>query len=209
MTGSVRIKICGITHPDDAQALVDAGADLMGLNFVSSSPRCLDLKAAEEISERVAGRIERVAVFQDAESSDIERVLRRVEFERVQLHGSESEEEVEAVDLPVIKAIRGADPGAAAEFPGTILLLDHPTGGAGGGKPWKWGDAAGLIESGHDVILAGGLDPNNVGEVLAELGDMFPWGVDVATGVEGADFRKDASKLAAFIEAVRKAEGGG
>lgn len=206
MSGSIRIKICGIVHPDDAQAAVDGGADLIGLNFVPGTPRCLDLKRAEAIAARVAGQVERVAVFKDAPVEEIQRVLRRIELERVQLHGEESEEDVEAVDLPVIKAIRGADLEAAETYPGTLLLLDHPTEGGGSGKPWKWSDASELISRGYDLILAGGLTPENVGSALAELGDLLPWGVDVATGVETAGNRKEPARIAAFIEAVRKAE---
>lgn len=202
----VRIKICGIVHPDDAEAAVDAGADLIGLNFVPGTPRCLDLRRGEAIAQRVAGRVERVAVFRDASWDEIERVIRRVEVERVQLHGDEAPEDVEQLDLPVIKAIRGADSEAAERYPGTILLLDHPTEGGGRGKTWNWSDAAKLIDDGLDVILAGGLDPSNIGQVLADLGDLLPWGVDVATGVEGEAFRKDAAKVAAFIAAVREAE---
>lgn len=206
MSGRVRIKICGITHPDDAEAAVAAGADLIGLNFVMGSPRCLELGVAEEISNRVEGRIDRVAVFKDALPEEIERVLRRVDFERVQFHGSETEEEVEDVDLPVIKAIQGADIAAAEEYPGTILLLDHPTEGGGRGKTWNWSDATELIEMGVDAILAGGLDPDNVTEALASLGDLLPWGVDVATGVEDDGGRKSSEKMARFVEAVRAAE---
>lgn len=206
MTGSVRIKICGITHPDDAQAAIDAGADLIGLNFVPGSPRALALEAAERVAARASGQIERVAVFQDAAWSDIERVLRRIEVERIQLHGDEPPEEVEEVDLPVIKAIRGADPEAAERYPGTILLLDHPSDGGGIGKAWNWSDAGALIAAGHDVILAGGLNSANVAEALAGVGDVLPWGVDVATGVEGEGHRKDPARIAAFIRAVRQAE---
>lgn len=202
----VRIKVCGIIHPDDAEAAVAAGVDLVGLNFVPRTPRCLDLRRAEAIAERVAGRVERVAVFRDASWEEIERVIRRIEVERVQLHGDEPPEDVEQVDLPVIKAIRGADKEAAERYPGTILLLDHPTEGGGRGRAWNWSDATPLIDEGHDVIVAGGLDPRNVGQVLADLGDLLPWGVDVATGVEGEAYRKDPAKIAAFIEAVRKAE---
>ncbi len=210
MSGSVRIKICGITHPDDARAAVDAGADLIGLNFVRGTPREVDLKTAEAIAEGVGGSVERVAVFQDASYDEIERVLRRIDFERVQFHGQESEEQVEEVDLPVIKAIRGADLEAANTYPGALLLLDSPGGAAGAGQAWSWGDASELIERGYDVILAGGLDPGNVAEALAALGDLLPWGVDVATGVESqAAPRKDAAKIAAFIDAVRKAETSG
>lgn len=203
---NVRIKICGIIHPDDAELAVAAGADLVGLNFVPTSPRCLDLGGAAAIAERVAGRAELVGVFQNAEPDEIDRVLRRVDLDRLQFHGEETEEEVENVDLPVIKAIRGADVEAAAGYPGTMLLLDHPTEGGGRGKPWSWEDAAPLIESGFDVILAGGLDPDNVGGALGALGDLLPWGVDVASGVEGPGHRKDADKIARFVKAVRAAE---
>jgi phosphoribosylanthranilate isomerase len=206
VSGHIRVKICGITHPDDAQAAVDAGADLIGLNFVPGSPRELQIKTAVEISDRVAGQVERVAIFRDAMPDEIERVLRRVELERLQFHGSESEEDVEAIDLPVIKSIRGADPEAAEAYPGTILLLDHPSGPAGSGQAWNWSESLHLIEQGHDVILAGGLNPDNVGAVLGEFEDLLPWGVDVATGVEGDAPRKDPVRVAAFVEAVRKIE---
>ena len=204
---NVRIKICGIVHPEDAEAAVSAGADLIGLNFVPSSPRYLtDLKLAAEIAERVAGRAERVGVFQNAEPDEIDRVLRRVDLDRLQFHGDETEEEVEEVDLPVIKAIRGADLEAAETYPGTVLLLDHPTAGGGRGQPWSWSDASELIESGHDVILAGGLNAENVGGALADLGDLLPWGVDVASGVEIEGHRKSAESIARFVAAVRAAE---
>ena len=209
MTGRIRIKICGVTDPDDAQAAVDAGADLIGLNFVPGSPRMLDLKMAAAISERVDGQVERVGVFRDAEDEEIIRVLRRVDLERVQFHGDETEEQVEAVDLPVIKALRGADLEAAEEYPGTMLLLDHPSEGGGSGVAWEWSDAGALIERGHDVIIAGGLAEENVGDAIGGLGDLLPWGVDVASGVEGDGHRKDPAKIAAFIAAVRKAESEG
>lgn len=206
MSGSVRIKICGVTTPEDAVAAVEAGADLVGLNFVPGSPRFLEIGRAVEIAEAIAGRAERVALFRDEDPVEIERILRRVEVERVQLHGSEPPEEVEAMDLPVIKALRGADAEAAEQYPGTILLLDHPTAGGGQGQVWPWSDAAPLLADGLDLILAGGLDPDNVGPALAELGDLLPWGVDVATGVEGEGHRKDPERIAAFIRAVREAE---
>jgi phosphoribosylanthranilate isomerase len=206
---NVRIKVCGVIHPDDAVAAVEAGADLVGLNFVPGSPRELSLARAEAIAERVEGRAERVAVFKDASWDEIERVTRRIGLERIQFHGSESEQEVELVDLPVIKAVRGADREAAQAYPGALLLLDHPTEGGGQGRAWNWAEAAELIAEGYDILIAGGLTPENVGEVLGSLGDLLPWGVDVATGVETAGYRKDPARMAAFVQAVRKAEGAG
>jgi len=206
VSGSVRIKICGVTHRDDAQAAVDHGAELIGINFVPGSPRCVDLRTATALCERIGDQALRVAVFRDAEPEDVERVLRRCDFDRVQFHGDETEEEVEAVDLPVIKALRGADLEAAESYPGTILLLDHPTEGGGRGQAWAWSDAGELIARGFDVILAGGLTPENVGQALGDVGDLLPWGVDVATGVEGENYRKVPARIRAFVEAVRKAE---
>lgn len=199
----VRIKMCGIVHPDDALAAVDAGADLIGLNFVPGSPRRLSLDVAEEIANRVAGQVERVAVFQNAGWDEIERVTRRIDIERIQLHGDETEQDVELLDYPVIKAVRGADRQAAETYPGTLLLLDHPTRGGGQGQAWNWAEAASLIAEGVDIILAGGLSPDNVGPALDDLGDLLPWGVDVATGVEGEGYRKDPARMRAFVEAVR------
>lgn len=207
MTGSVRIKICGVMNPEDALAAVEAGADLIGVNFVSGSPREVDLNTALEICEALEEfDVERVALFRDAQWDKIDGILRRVPFERVQFHGDETEEEIEAIDLPTIKAIRGADQEAADTYPGSILLLDHPHQGGGQGQSWDWSEAEDMIAHGHDVIIAGGLTPENVAEALADVGGIPPWGVDVATGVEGPDRRKDPEKMRAFVEAVRQRE---
>ena len=207
MTGSVRIKICGVQDVEDALAAVEAGADLIGINFVDGSPRQVDVHQALEICEALeAHDVERVALFRNARWDVIDPILQRVPFERVQFHGDESEEEVEAVDLPTIKAIRGADHDAAETYPSSILLLDHPHQGGGQGQTWDWSEAEDLIAHGYDVIVAGGLTPDNVAEALADVGDIPPWGVDVATGVEDENRRKDPAKMRAFVEAVRQRE---
>jgi phosphoribosylanthranilate isomerase len=207
VSGNVRIKICGIQTPDDALAAIDAGADLLGFNFVQGSPRQLDLKRAEAICAAVADQpVERIALFRDATWDEIDNVLRRVDFDRVQFHGDETEEDIEAIDLPAIKAIRGADLEAAETYPGALLLLDHPHEGGGQGNEWDWSGAEQLISMGYDVIIAGGLTPENVGRAIEEVGEILPWGVDVATGVEGEDYRKDPEMMKAFVQAVRRQE---
>lgn len=207
MTGSVRIKICGVQDVEDALAAVEAGADLIGINFVDGSPRQVDVHQAQLICEALeAHDVERVALFRNAHWDVIDPILQRVPFERVQFHGDESEEDVEAVDLPTIKAIRGADHDAAETYPSSILLLDHPHQGGGQGQTWDWSEAEDLIAHGYDVIVAGGLTPDNVAEALADVGDIPPWGVDVATGVEDENRRKDPAKMRAFVEAVRQRE---
>lgn len=95
---------------------------------------------------------------------------------------------------------------AAEAYPSAILLLDHPHSGGGQGQAWDWSDAEQLIATGQDIIIAGGLTPENVAEALADVGDIPPWGVDVATGVEGPDHRKDLELMKAFVAAVRAAE---
>jgi phosphoribosylanthranilate isomerase len=206
VSSRVRVKICGIRDPEEALAAIEAGADLIGINFVPGSPRLVDIHVAERIHEAIADLpVESVALFQNPSWEDMEHVLRRVEFDRVQLHGEETEEEVESVDLPVIKAIRGANVEMAEEFPGTLLLLDHPTHGGGQGQIWDWSEASEIISLGYDVILAGGLTPDNVGVAMTDVGDFFPWGVDVASGVE-VDGRKDPALMQAFVAAVRATE---
>lgn len=207
MTGSVRIKICGIQDVEEALAAVEAGADLIGVNFVEGSPREVDVATALAICEALEGYdVERVALFRNARWDKIDPILQRVSFERVQFHGDETEEEIEAIDLPTIKAIRGADHEAAETYPGSILLLDHPHQGGGQGQSWDWSEAEDLIAHGYDVIIAGGLTPENVAQALEDVGGIPPWGVDVATGVEGANRRKDPAKMRAFVEAVRRRE---
>ncbi|NNL86613.1 MAG: phosphoribosylanthranilate isomerase [Myxococcales bacterium] len=206
---TIRVKICGVRSVAEAEAALAAGADLVGLNFVPGSKRCLDVREAAAISRSLEGKAERVALFQDAEAAGIERILDEVAVERVQLHGDESPAFAHELGRPVIKALRGADRAAAARYPAAVLLLDHPDGRGGGGAPWAWGEARDLIEAGRDVLLAGGLRPDNVGAALASLAGAVPWGVDVASGVEDVAGQKCAVEMRAFVDAVRAVEGGG
>jgi phosphoribosylanthranilate isomerase len=202
---SIRIKFCGVREPEDAAAAVAAGADLVGLNFVPESPRCIDVAAAAEIAHALEGRAERVALFQNASATQVEKVLRRVSVERIQFHGEESPDFVGSFGMPTIKALVGADRSEAERYPDSVILVDHPSGAAGAGESWDWSQARRLVEAGFQVLLAGGLSPENVASALAGFDRHGPWGVDVASGIE-THGRKDPRRMAAFVETVRKTE---
>jgi len=210
MNHRVRVKICGVGEVEDALEAVEAGADLLGFNFVPGSKRELDLECAQRVWDALGEcSVERVALFRNAPRARVLEVIRTIEFDWLQFHGDESPEDIAGFDLPVIKALRGADEVAAARFPDATLLLDHPRHFGGVGAAWEWREARKLIEQGRRVILAGGLTPENVGEALRGLGGILPWAVDVASGVEGSGHRKDPNKMRAFVAAVRQVEESG
>lgn len=202
----VRVKFCGIRDLSEAEFALEAGADLVGLNFISESARRIDLRTAKMLSKRLEGHVERVALFSNATESQISEVLEAVPLERVQFHGKETPEFVAGFDIPTIKAIAGANPGEAARYSDSLILLDHPSGKAGKGKVWDWSAATSLLQQDFTVILAGGLDAENVVEALRSFRDHLPWGVDVASGVEVGG-RKDLNKMKAFVESVRRFDG--
>jgi len=141
----VEIKICGITRVEDARAAIELGADMLGLNFYSLSPRCITLQQAQQIAHVVAGRARLVGVFVNMNVSEVQRIARAVPLDAVQLHGDESPAECEALaaEFPVIRALKvdkGFTEALAKEFASCNgLLLDAPSAGHGGsGKSFGW-----------------------------------------------------------------------
>src|SRR5271157_1544578 len=199
---SVRVKICGVTRVEDAIAAVDAGADLIGLNFYAKSPRHLGLERALEITRAMERRAKLVGVFVYPTHDLVAQVHRTLALDFVQLYDDDAETAVRDIPVPVIRALRlkpGTSPG---EFGGLLrqtraeyVLLDtyDPNLHGGTGKPLNLGDLARLDLS--RAFIAGGLTPDTVGEA-ARLG---PYGVDVASGVESAPGVKDHHKLRSFI----------
>lgn len=203
-----RIKICGITREADADAVVQAGADALGLNFAPSSPRRVDVDQAAAIAARVRGQICRVGLFVDPSADDVARVLDRVELDMLQFHGSESGAACRQFGVPFMKALRVREPLAMAsieqEYAGACcLLLDAYVPGVAGGTgrsfDWDlWPASAAL-----PLMLAGGLNPDNVAGAVRRLA---PWGVDVCGGVEGAKKgEKDPERIRQFIQEVQGA----
>ena len=217
MTAATKIKICGVTLPDDAARVAALGADFIGLNFWPKSKRYLAperaamIAAAARAASPTPGGTDVVGVFVNASIDDISAIARDAALDVVQLHGNETREDVVAVSLatqlPVWKAVAAAGPrdlDRLDTWQADAILLDAPSAGHGGaGKTFDWSLArdARLRYPARRLVLAGGLEPRNVAAAIAAVD---PWAVDVASGVEAAPGIKDAAKLTAFIEAVRR-----
>lgn len=211
----IRVKVCGVTRPQDARLAVDLGATLLGLNFWPGSPRCLSVAQAREVADAVRGRATLVGVFVDQPAALVAATAAAVGLDVAQLHGDETPAAAAALPLPVLKALRvpeGADPAAAAApWAGCWgVLFDAPRPGqyGGTGEAWRWERAAGALPGGR-VLLAGGVAPGRVRDLVARCvraASAPPWGLDVCSGVESAPGTKDATRLRALFEEVRDVE---
>jgi phosphoribosylanthranilate isomerase len=202
------VKICGITTPDDAALAASAGADAIGLNFWHGSKRVVSVAQARRIIGAVPPFVWVVGVFVNAKVAEVQAIARAVGLHGVQLHGDESPREASRIGLFTIKALRVKDASVDAEVRryGKVdaLLLDAAQSGyGGGGMTFDWRLARRIAKE-RPILLAGGLDPTNVGRAVKEV---RPLGVDVASGVERAPGIKDERKVRAFIRAARTAQG--
>lgn len=203
-----RIKICGITRDADADAVVAAGADALGLNFAAESPRCVTTAAARRIAERVAGSVTRVGLFVDPAPDEVRRVLDVVPLDVLQFHGDEPAALCASFGLPWMKALRVREPLDMTVLESRFadaccLLLDAFVPGQAGGTGRRFDWSLWPEHSSLPLVLAGGLTPDNVGEAVARLA---PWGVDVSGGVEGPrKGEKDPQRIEAFVREVKRA----
>ena len=198
----MKIKICGITRPEDAEAAVAAGADLLGFVFRSGTPRALDPAVSGWIRE-VTG-VEKAGVFLDAPLDEVVRVRDLLTLDRVQLHGDEPDSYLEALGDRVIRRVpvgSEIDWDRVTKLAERCLPLFDP--GAGDGVAWAW-EVLGESAPGIRIGLAGGLTPENVADAVR---NVQPYLVDVSSGVEAAPGIKDHTKIRDFIAAVREADG--
>jgi len=199
-----RVKICGITRCEDAQLVVDAGVDAVGLVFYEKSPRFVSNVQAAEISQIIPAFVSRVALFKDADEQMVRSVLADVEIDLIQFHGNETADFCERFNMPYIKALgmKGAEheknfllTNVEKYQSAKALLLDgHAPGEAGGaGESFDWASFSAINKP---VVLAGGLSPYNVKQAI-EL--VRPFAVDVSSGVESSPGIKDKDKVFAFM----------
>jgi phosphoribosylanthranilate isomerase len=197
------VKICGITNEEDALFAVAMGADAVGFIF-APSPRQVAAQVVYDITRRLPPEVLTVAVFRDELPERVIQVAHAAGVKAVQLHGRETPEQTAQLAGHfrwVIKAFAAGSPQVArADQYGTdMVLLDAPTPGSG--KLFDWSMAA-EVPTGLKLILAGGLNPDNVGAAVTAV---EPWGVDVSSGVESGPGKKDATLVRKFIANARAA----
>ncbi|HEB59442.1 MAG TPA: phosphoribosylanthranilate isomerase [Gammaproteobacteria bacterium] len=205
-----RVKYCGITREQDAREAARLGVDAIGLVFYDASPRHVPIATAKAISAALPPFVTTVGLFVDAGEAHIETAIAEVGLDLLQFHGTETPEECARYGRPYIKAMRIDNGGEQTPdiagfcklYAGArgILLDTYQAGRPGGtGETFDWD----CIPTGLDMplILAGGLDADNVAEAIARV---RPWAVDVSGGIEAEKGIKDSERMRAFMHEVNK-----
>lgn len=198
------VKICGITNLEDALAAVEAGADALGFIFAPSKRRVTP-ECAAEIVRQLPEQVSAVGVFVDETEENILRVAEQVGLSWIQMHGQETPEMCARIgqSYKVIKAVKVAPNGnlrSEADYPTWKLLLDTylPGMSGGSGQTFNWEVLRNFDP--ECVIVAGGLNPENVSDLLSHY---RPFGIDVGSGVEAFPGKKDPQKLQRFFAQIR------
>ncbi len=208
--GRVAVKICGVTRGYEASAIVAAGADAIGINFWPGSKRFISLEEALPWLRDLDGTVPRVAVTVNADDDELRRLHESGVIDSIQLHGDETPDRVRSLTqqgLPVFKAMGIRDRtmlDVAAAYESPTLLLDAYApaeyGGSGETMDWSLGAEAVVQWPDRQIMLAGGLTPENVSKAIRQVS---PAAVDVASGVEESPGRKNLDKVRAFISAAK------
>jgi phosphoribosylanthranilate isomerase len=215
-----RVKICGITRVADALAASNAGADAIGLNFWSGTPRFVEVGRAREIADALPAFVTKVALFVDPEPSYVRAILDAVPVDTLQFHGAEDPALCRSFGRPYLRAVHMKDGVDLLEYAALYedaagLVFDSYWPGdlpGGTGRAFDWSRLSASVRAKlpAPVILCGGLDAKNVAGAIREV---RPWAVDVSSGVEELDADgkarrglKDASRIEAFMNGVRHAD---
>jgi len=207
MSVRTRVKICGLTREEDVLAAADAGADAIGLVFYPPSPRFLQVERARALRRAVPAYVSTVALFVNADATDVRRVVEEVRPDLLQFHGEEQPAYCRSFGVPYVKTCR-VGPGVDLleylhAFPDAAAWMADALVDAYGGTGTKFDWSVIPARRARPLVLSGGLDAGNVGEAIRRV---RPWAVDVSSGVEAAKGIKDAARIAAFISEVRHAD---
>ena len=203
------VKICGLTRPADVDLACALGASYVGFNFAATSSRRVTLDVARDLAAEVRPGVLRVGVFVHESAEEIRRAAAAARLDLVQIHRPISEQDLNQSPLPMIAVVGVSENGADASPPELLarcrsVLCDTAVSGRSGGTGtvFDWSLLAGRAWP-VPIILAGGLDPDNVGEAIARI---HPSAVDVASGVESSPGIKDEERMRRFFEAVSRAD---
>ncbi len=203
----VRVKICGLTKPEEASAACSAGADAIGLVFYAPSSRYVDIQSAQAIAQIIPPFVQRVGLFVNA-VDEVESVLKQVDLDLLQFHGDESASYCESFNRPYIKAF-AMKPGLNLQAKidehtkarGFLLDTYHPVKPGGTGEAFNWELFPHNVT--RSLILAGGLNAENIQQAISIC---QPYAVDVSGGVESEPGVKSIEKIQAFIEQAKSIE---
>lgn len=212
-----RVKICGLTREDDIRSACDLGADAIGMVFYPPSPRHLSLERAARLRREVPVLVSMVALFVNPAEQEVRAVIEQLRPNVLQFHGEESLAFCEQFGLPYFKAFRVGGPGmdsaedlalACRAYPSAAAWLfdSYSTGYGGSGLSFEGAllDQVRAMQDTPPLIVSGGLQTVTVGGVIRHL---HPYAVDVSSGVEESKGVKSVEKIAAFLRAVREADG--
>lgn len=230
---SPHVKICGVTRLEDAEAAIALGAEFLGLNFYSRSPRSIDVAAAARLRRRIGDRARVVGVFVNHPAAEVARIAAEVGLDLLQFHGDEGPQDLEPHGERALKVFRvtgelpraeierylrvwgflfdsGRAPGRATGSERADASGDAGTGSpiayGGTGVPWDWEAATLPLPDGRPVFVAGGIRPDNVARLVSRLA---PWGIDVSSGIEAAPGRKDLSLMERLFEEIEHGQTAG
>ena len=203
-----RVKICGITRPEDGVKAVQVGADAIGLVFYAKSPRAVSVAQAQAILAALPPFVTSVGLFVDAARDEVNNILRAVPLDLLQFHGEEPADQCRQFGRPYLKALSMRPDRDVAEamraYPDAAgILLDayHPAMPGGSGEIFDWARVP--VERSRPLVLAGGLTVDNVSEAIRQV---RPFAVDVSSGVEAGKGIKDERKMTAFMRGVTRGD---
>lgn len=202
------VKICGITNYEDAKLATALGADILGFIFYKKSPRYISPSKAAQIINKLPAKAKKAAVFVNEDVSKVIEILKKCQFDHIQLHGDEPQSQIneyKKLGYSVIRAIRANKEdsiGILKDYNADIFLVDNYSNNlyGGTGKLSNW-DFAKEASKKYKVILSGGLNPKNI---LKAVKYVNPYGVDISSGIEKEPGKKDADKMKLLFRLLKE-----